>query len=131
MPSTRLYIDPQARAVTTKAAASAEASLMQSAATASAEQACSADADRMLLMWRWRRRWRGHAASTKGSPRQWPRGVPLSVLSQRPALTRWTTMNETNAVDLRTVAVTVMTQHQPATPTPLLCVAPTVTTGVR
>ena len=37
MPSTRLYIDPQARAVTTKAAASAEASLMQSAATAPAE----------------------------------------------------------------------------------------------
>ena len=30
MPSTHLYIDPQARAVTTKAAASAEALLMQS-----------------------------------------------------------------------------------------------------
>ena len=42
MPSTRLYIDPQARAVTTKAAASAEASRLQSAATAAPEQACSA-----------------------------------------------------------------------------------------
>jgi hypothetical protein len=38
MTSTRLYIDPQARAVTTKAAASAEASLIQSAATASPQQ---------------------------------------------------------------------------------------------
>ena len=44
MPSTRLYIDPQARAVTTKAAASAEAPLMQSAVTGPAEQACSAAA---------------------------------------------------------------------------------------
>src|SRR4051794_16368516 len=47
MPSTRLYIEPQARAVTTKAAASGEASLMQSAATAPAEQICSAAADAM------------------------------------------------------------------------------------
>ena len=92
MPSTRLYIDPQARAVTTKAAASAEASLMQSAATAPAEQACSAAAAATAntfdvavaaaMTWA--------AAGTKGSQRQWPRGVPLPVLSRRPALTRWT-----------------------------------------
>jgi hypothetical protein len=44
MPSGRLYIDPQALAVTTKAAASAQASLMRSGATAPAEEACSAAA---------------------------------------------------------------------------------------
>src|SRR5687768_7953355 len=43
MPATRLHIEPEeARTVTAKAAVSAEATLMQSAATTPAESVCSA-----------------------------------------------------------------------------------------
>jgi hypothetical protein len=42
MPSTRLHIDPEARTITARAAASAEAPLIQTAATAPAESVSSA-----------------------------------------------------------------------------------------
>ena len=102
MPSTRLYIDPQARAVTTKAAASAEASLMQSAATASPEQVRSATTNAFDV---------GVAAAMA-----WVRGEHegiAAIVAARGAATGAVSatgfnaldaMNETNAVDLRTVA---------------------------
>jgi hypothetical protein len=107
MSSTRLYIDPQARAVTTKAAASAEAMLMQSAATAPAEQACSAEAAgtessfdvavAASMVWACG----GHeviavAVATRGAAVGAVSATGFSALDA---------MNETNAVDLRTVAV--------------------------
>jgi hypothetical protein len=105
MPSTRLYIDPQARAVTTKAAASAEASLLQSAAIAPADQACSAPAATANAFdvavagaMTWARG--GHegvaaAVATRGAVTGAVSATGLNALE---------TMNETNAVDLRTVA---------------------------
>jgi hypothetical protein len=102
MPSTRLYIDPQARAVTTKAAESPEASLLQSAATASPEQACSATTNAFDV--------------AVASAMAWARGgheVVAAAVATRGAATcavsatgfnALDAMNETNAVDLRTVA---------------------------
>jgi hypothetical protein len=101
MPSSRLYIDPQARSVTTKAAASAEASLMQRAATASPEQVCSATTNAFDV---------GVAAAIA-----WARGEHEGIattVATRAAATgavsatgfnALETMNETNAVDLRSV----------------------------
>ena len=102
MPSTRLYIDPQARAVTMKAAASAEASLMLSAATASPEQVCSAATNAFDV---------GVAAAMA-----WARGEHegiATIVATRGAATGAVSatgfialdaMNETNAVDLGAVA---------------------------
>ena len=106
MPSTRLYIDPQARAVTTKAAASAEASLMQSAVTAPAEQACSSAAAAVADTF----------DVAVGAAMAWARGEHegmAAVVATRGAaagavsaagFNALDAMNETNAVDLRTVA---------------------------
>ena len=93
MPSTRLYIDPQARAVTTKAAASAEASLMQSAVTAPAEQACSSAAAAMtdtfdvVVVAAMSVGSGGHEGIAAVSGHA---GRRCSALSRRPALTRST-----------------------------------------
>jgi hypothetical protein len=106
MPSTRLYIDPQAQAVTTKAAASAEASLMQSAATAPAEQARSAAAAATAhafdvaaaaaMVWACG----GHEGIVATVS---ARGAAAGAVSAA-AFNTLDAMNETNAVDLRTVA---------------------------
>ena len=107
MPSTRLYIDPQARAVTTKAAASAEALLMQSAATAPAEQACSAEVAgtestfdvAVAASMVWARG--GHEVMAVAVA---TRGAAVGAVSAT-GFNALDAMNETNAVDLRTVAV--------------------------
>lgn len=102
MPSTRLYIDPQARAVTTKAAASAEASLMRSAATASPEQVCSAMTNAfdvgVAAAMAWARGEHEGIATTVAT-----RGAATGAVSAT-GFNALETMNETNAVDLRTVA---------------------------
>ena len=106
MPSTRLYIDPQARAVTTKAAASAEASLMQSAATGPAEEACSAAAAAttntfdvvVVAAMTWAVGGHEGVATAVAT-----RGVALGDVSAT-GFNALDAMNETNAVDLRTVA---------------------------
>ena len=109
MPSTRLYIDPQARAVTTKAAASAEALLMQSAATAPAEQACSAEAAATentfdvavaaAMAWALG----GHEGIATAVA---TRGAAVGAVSAT-GFNALDAMNETNAVDLRTVAAQI------------------------
>jgi hypothetical protein len=103
MPSTRLYIDPQARAVTTKAAASAEAALMQSAATASPEQVCSATTNAfdvgVAAAMAWVRGEHEGIATTVAT-----RGAATGAVSAT-GFNALETMNETNAVDLRAVAV--------------------------
>ena len=102
MPSPRLYIDPQARAVTTKAAASAEASLMQSAATASPEQVCSATTNvfdvGVAAAIAWARGEHEGIATTVAT-----RGAATGAVSAT-GFNTLETMNETNAVDLRAVA---------------------------
>jgi hypothetical protein len=102
MASTRLYIDPQARAVTTKAAASAEASLMQSTATASPEQGCSATTNAfdvgVAAAMAWARGEYEGIATTVAT-----RGAATGAVSAT-GFNALETMNETNAVDLRTVA---------------------------
>ena len=106
MPSGRLYIDPQARAVTTKAAASAEASLMQSAATAPAEEACSAAAaatgNTLDVVVAGAITWAvgGHEGVATAVA---TRGVAVGDVSAT-GFNALDAMNETNAVDLRTVA---------------------------
>ena len=107
MPSTRLYIDPQARAVTTKAAASAAASLMHSGATAPAEQECPAElagtantfdvAVAASMVWaRGEHEVMEAAVATRGAAVHTVSATGFNALDA---------MNETNAVDLRTVAV--------------------------
>jgi hypothetical protein len=102
MPSTRLYIDPQARAVTTKAAASAEASLMRSAETASPEQACSATTNAfdvaVAAAMAWARGEHEGIATTVAT-----RGAATGAVAAT-GFNTLETMNETNAVDLRAVA---------------------------
>lgn len=102
MPSTRLYIDPQARAVTTKAAASAEASLMQSAATASPEQVCSGTTNAfdvgVAAVVAWAHGEHEGIATTVAT-----RGAATGAVSAT-GFNSLETMNETNAVDLRTAA---------------------------
>jgi hypothetical protein len=106
MPSTRLYIDPQARAVTTKVAASAEASRLQSAATAAPEQACSAAAAAtantfdvaVAVAMAWARGGHEGVAATVAT-----RGAAAGAVSAT-GFNALDAMNETNAVDLRTVA---------------------------
>ena len=101
MPSTRLYIDPQARAVTTKAAASAEASLMQSAAAASPEQVCSATTNAfdvgVAAAMAWARGGHEGIATTVAT-----RGAAIGAVSAT-GFNALDAMNESNAVDLRTV----------------------------
>ena len=105
MSSTRLYIDPQARAVTTKAAASAEA-LMQSASTAPVEQACSAEAAgtantfdaAVAASMVWTRGGHEMMAAAVAT-----RGAAVAAVSAT-GFNALDAMNETNAVDLRTVA---------------------------
>jgi hypothetical protein len=102
MPSTRLYVDPQARAVTTKAAASAEASLMQSAVSASPEQVCSATTNTfdvgVAVAIAWARGEHEGIATTIAT-----RGTATGAVSAT-GFNALDAMNETNAVDLRTVA---------------------------
>ena len=105
MPSTRLYIDPQARAVTTKAAASAGASPLQSAAILPAEQPCSAATATanafdvaLAAAMAWARGGHEGVAATVAT-----RGAATGAVSTT-GFNALDTMNETNAVDLRTVS---------------------------
>ena len=106
MPPGRLSIDPQARAVTTKAAVSAEASLLQSAATAPAEGACSAAAatgNTLDVVVVGAITWAvgGHAGVATAVA---TRGVAVGEVSAT-GFNALDAMNEANAVHLRTVAV--------------------------
>ncbi|MCU1699398.1 MAG: hypothetical protein JWR34_5461 [Mycobacterium sp.] len=106
MPSGRLYIDPQALAVTTKVAASAEASLMRSAATAPAEEACAAAAaatgNTLDVVVAGAITWAvgGHEGVATAVA---TRGVGVGDVSAT-GFNALDAMNETNAVHLRAVA---------------------------